>query len=395
MSVSLTTELPLLTHEADVERAVMRAAGAAGLAPTCVRRVEDVVQLASRIEATAASVAVVDLDPEPLIALGSLAPIATRFPDTRFVVMCGELRNDVLLQAMQLGVRHCIVKSTVGTELPPVLSRLLADAAPAPAPGRLITVLTASGGCGGTTIAINLAEECRHDGTGRALLVDLDQHYGAVSSYLGLQGSFGITDVLDHKGTIDSHLISSTTVNYDEGLHVLLSPASVNFSQPVPINWGRLENAIAACRRTFVHTVVDAPRVPMDVAADLARNSALTLIVFELDVIDIRSARAMMNALSDRGVLPSAVVPVANRCAKRNTMLGLQDARDALGGVEVARVTNDWNAAIKSINFGQPVARAAPRSELREDIRALLLRADETSPTSPFTMNGHANSIKK
>src|SRR5262249_51807564 len=294
----------------ETERAVIRALGAGtSLAPS-LRRVEDATQLATRIEATAASVELVDADPDPMLALGSLAPIAARFPDTRFVVLCNELRNDLLLEAMQLGVRHCLVKRTLAADLPPVLSRLLADAAPAPAPGRLITVLTASGGCGGTTIAINLAEECRQDGTGRALLVDLDQHYGAVASYLGLQGSFGITDVLDHKGTIDSHLISSTAVNYDEGLHALLSPASVNFSQPVPINWGRIENALAACRRTFVHTVVDAPRVPMDVAADLARNSALTLLVFELDVIDIRGARAMMNALSDRGVLPSSLVPV-------------------------------------------------------------------------------------
>ncbi len=383
-------QLLLLTREDDTERAVSQACNGPGRAPVSVVRVHEVAQLASRLDAAPHALVIVDVDPGAAVSLAALAPVIARHPQTRFVVLCTELRNDVLLEAMQTGARHCLVKRTLSADLPPVIARLLADAAPEQAgTGRIITVLTASGGCGGTTVAINLAEECRQASGGKVLLMDLDDHYGAVASYLGLKGSFGVTDVLDHKGTIDSTLISSTAAAFGDDFRVLLSPASVNFPAPTPISWERLRPALAACRHAFPDTIVDAPRVRMDVAADLARSSALTLIVFELAVIDIRSTRAMLNALADRNVPSSSVLPVANRCTKRNTMLGLQDARDALGGLEVGRVGNDYASAIKSINFGQPVARVAPRSTLRDDIKALLDRARPT-PAGLALSNGHA-----
>jgi Flp pilus assembly CpaE family ATPase len=108
------------------------------------------------------------------------------------------------------------------------------------------------------------------------------------------------------------------------------------------------------------------------VAADLARASVLTLIVFELGVIDIRSTRAILTALTDRRVTPSSVLPVANRYRKRSPMLSLEDARDALGGIAIGRVSNDFSSVIRSINYGQPVAKVAPRSALRNDIREIV-----------------------
>jgi Flp pilus assembly CpaE family ATPase len=110
----------------------------------------------------------------------------------------------------------------------------------------------------------------------------------------------------------------------------------------------------------------------MSVAADLARASVLTLIVFELGVIDIRSTRAILTALTDRRVPAASVLPVANRYRKRSPMLSLEDARDALGGIAIGRVSNDFSSVIRSINYGQPVAKVAPRSALRNDIREIV-----------------------
>jgi len=111
---------------------------------------------------------------------------------------------------------------------------------------------------------------------------------------------------------------------------------------------------------------------PMSVAAELARASVLTLIVFELGVIDIRSTRAILTALTDRRVPPATVLPVANRYRKRSPMLSIEDARDALGGIAIGRVSNDFSSVVRSINYGQPVAKVAPRSALRNDIREIV-----------------------
>src|SRR5262249_57630297 len=114
-----------------------------------------------------------------------------------------------------------------------------------------------------------------------------------VGRYLGGQGNYGIVDLLAQRGTIDAQLVTTTALSSPQGLHVLLSPATVNFADPLPMPYDQLDVALAACRQAFGFTVIDAPRMPMDVAATLAQSSVLTLIPFELPGIDIRGGRAV------------------------------------------------------------------------------------------------------
>lgn len=367
------TEVLLVTDERETERAVSLGAEIQPDVYATVTRCADVAALAARLDERAASVALVDIDSDPMGLLARIEPLVTRFPQTRFVIVCRDMKSDIVLEAMQIGARHCLVKQTIAEDLPGVLRRLMSDSsASAAASGRIVTVLSASGGCGATTISINLAEELRLHTNKPTLLMDLDAHYGAVATYLGLSGEFGISDVLSQRGTIDGGLVTSTASVYAEGLHVLLSPASVNFSEPAPLQWHQLDKALGACKQAFNFTVVDSPRVPMSVAADLAKASVLTLIVFELGVIDIRSTRNILTALTDRRVPAEKILPVANRYRKRSPMLSLEDARDALGGISIGRVSNDFSSVVRSINYGQPVAKVAPRSALRNDIHELV-----------------------
>jgi pilus assembly protein CpaE len=371
--VSAGNEVLLVTDDRETERAVSLGAEIQPDVYASVTRCKDLGELATRLDSSPASVALVDIDSDPMGRLSSIEPLVTRFPHTRFVIVCRDMKSEIVLEAMQIGARHCLVKQSIAEDLPGVLRRLMADASSAAAAsGRIVTVLSASGGCGATTISINLAEELRLHTGKPTLLVDLDAHYGAVATYLGLSGEFGISDVLSQRGTIDGGLITSTASVYAEGLHVLLSPASVNFSEPAPLQWNQLDKTMGACKQAFHFTVVDSPRVPLSVAADLAKASILTLIVFELGVIDIRSTRNILTALTDRRVPAESILPVANRYRKRSPMLSLEDARDALGGISIGRVSNDFSSVVRSINYGQPVAKVAPRSALRNDIHELV-----------------------
>ena len=109
----------------------------------------------------------------------------------------------------------------------------------------------------------------------------------------------------------------------------------------------------------------------MDVAATLAQSSALTLIVFELAVIDIRCARAMLTALLDLRVPRERIAFVLNRYRKRGTMITYEEAQKALDGMSIRKLSNDFEGTLRSINLGQTLSQAAPRSDLRKDLRDL------------------------
>ena len=241
--------------------------------------------------------------------------------------------------------------------------------------GAVITVTSASGGSGSTTLAVNLADELRLASSSPALVIDLDLDYGAVAAYLGVRSERGVADVLGKVGPIEPRDVSSTATLYTDDLHVLASPASVDFDEPRLVHLDRVGDLVRACRDAYRATVIDAPRTPRDTAEELARTSDITLVVFQLTVTGVRSARAMVRSLIGRGVPPEKLVAVANRRARGPLMLTLEDASDALEDVSVVSVANDFESVLRSINYGRPLSAVAPSSAVRRDLRELALQA--------------------
>jgi pilus assembly protein CpaE len=252
--------------------------------------------------------------------------------------------------------------------------------------GVAVTVLSASGGCGATTLAINLADALHQAGASSALLVDMDNVYGAVSQYLGLKTPYGLADVLDHSDVIDSQLVRSSLHSHTEHLRVLASPAGASFAAPAPLQYDRLDRALEVFKQVSPYTVIDAPRVSMDVAATLAKRSKITLIALQLNVKDVRMVQAMLVALRERGVAAEHILPLANRSQAKNAMVSMEDAQRVLG-IPVGRLSNDYRAAIQAMNYGQLLREAAPRSDLTRDIaelaRKIYKATEDNVPVAP------------
>jgi pilus assembly protein CpaE len=330
----------------------------------------DFSQLLARLKPGPAHAVLVDIDTAPSRTLAELEPIIARFTDTRFIVVSSLRRDDLMLEAMQIGARHFLVKQSIAADLLGVLRRLVpSESAEVGRSGVGVLLLSASGGCGATTLAINLADELPATESTPALLVDLDCHYGALVSYLGVEGRYGLTDVLADPARLDAQLISSTAVPYSNRLHVLIGPASVPLPQTPTVEHPYLDTAMGLCKRAYQYTVIDAPRVPIDLAARLARASQVTLIVFQVSVKDIRIARTMRAGLLERGVSPDRIVLLANRYRKRHSMIDAKEVQTALGGVGFERIRDDFRSAIRSLNYGRPLSQVAPRSTMRRDLR--------------------------
>ncbi len=237
----------------------------------------------------------------------------------------------------------------------------------------LVSVMSASGGAGGTTVAVNLADELRRASGGLVLLVDMDLDYGAAAAYLGLDPGRGLAEALGGEA-IDAATLSASTSVFLDDLHVLTSPSSVDFSDPAMVRFERLEELLGVCREAYGHTVIDAPRASRDVAATLAQESDVTLVVFQLTVGDVRCVRAVLRALDERGVPRAKVLPIANRCVRRPHMLTVEDACEALGRRRVVCIGNDYESALRSLNLGRPLASVAPQSVVRRDLLELAAR---------------------
>jgi Flp pilus assembly CpaE family ATPase len=358
----------------EAEQTANAVASALGTSPCFVlgHVCRDLQDLVARMQLAPSAAVVVDIASGPSRLLKRLDSVTRRFSQTRFIVLSDTLRNNLVLEAMQAGARHFLLKEAIASDLCDILRRLVSSGSTAPQEqGRVITVLSASGGCGATTLAVNLANELHILASESALLVDLDCCYGGVATYLGVSSRYGVADVLARNGDIDPQLIRSTALVYSKGLHVLVSPATVDLASPAPLDYLRLPDVIEVCKRAYQSTVIDAPRVSIQVAKELVGASDMTLIALQMTVKDIGMARAMMGALNGQGISSGLVKPLVNRYRKRGSMITLEEAEKALGGISLRCVGNDYRSAIKGLNYGRPLAQAAPRSALHRGLRQL------------------------
>ena len=322
----------------------------------------------------------VDIASGPEAAFTKLKKIVDANQKSQFVVLSDEFSQDLMLRAMHAGVWHFIHKKQLTVELGVTMAKILFSKVKQ---GRMISVLSCSGGCGTTTIANNLASEFSLCSDSQSLIVDLDLSYGAASRHLGLNGSYGIDHILSREGLIDGHLIESVAVKASDGVSVMLSPASKMTDNEEQYTFDRLGDTLNACKEVYRNVVIDASRVSNTVLKDLAAASDAMVVVFQMKVADLHFAQSIISRFREYGMAPERIIPVANRVRKLSLLLDIKDARKTLQPSVVHKLRNDWSIAMKSINEEKTLCSMAKRSGLRRDFLDLVNRIEKLSVYVP------------
>jgi len=346
---------------------------------------KEVSELRSYLSNKKVQAIVIDIDPDPSRLLYELAAALTAYPKIYVVVVCSHFTKKLALQAMQAGVRHFLEKNTIASDLTKELHQLIHGGVKKDAGfgSKVISILSAGGGCGATTVTINLANELQLLSSRPVLAIDLDSCYGAVSVHLGIKSKYGIADVLADKSKIDRHLIESSAYNYMEDFHVLPSPAGIESPRAKSIQFENLPRVLEACREVYAYTVVDAPRLPEQIIKNLATLSDVILIVFQLTVKDVNFARSMVLSLTESGIASEKIMSLANRVNKRGPLIRFEDGKKAVGLSSCQAIRSDWRKAMKSINQGKPLAQTVRRSGLQKDFEKLAAKI------SAYGINGN------
>jgi pilus assembly protein CpaE len=333
----------------------------------------DLRDLALRLDRGGVPAVLIDIDGQGALLLPAIEGLARKYHETKFVALSGVMRNDLLLEAMQVGVRHFLLKESIASDLSGVLHRLCPEGSGGMR-GSAVTVLSAGGGCGATTVAVNLAAELQAVAGTPSLVVDLDTAYGAVGAYLGLDGEHGALDLMYRVGPIDGQLIQSTVLTSPTNIHALLPTARGKLGEAANYQADRVGQLIDACKAGYKWTTIDAASVAPDVAGELARSSTATVLLMQLTIKDIQVARQMLLRLKEASVAPDRVLVMASRYRKRTMLITPEEARKALG-LDAARplglLSNDFAAVQEAVNFGKPLSQSAPRCDFRKELQKL------------------------
>lgn len=225
--------------------------------------------------------------------------------------------------------------------------------------GRVFTMSSATGGCGKTFIATNLAFLLSHYSGKRACIIDLDLQFGEVSTALRLRPKYTIHDALQRDDTDQDDLqahIEEYMVTHESGISVLAAPkdpAEADTIDPIHVS-----HIINAARTRFDYVVIDTPSALNEVVLAAFDLSDTLFTMATLDLPSVRNMGVFLSAL-ERLKIPSD-----------NIKLILNKAETDVG-IDVAQVTRLFPQGFtsvlpyakevsRSINLGTPVLASSP-----------------------------------
>jgi pilus assembly protein CpaE len=235
---------------------------------------------------------------------------------------------------------------------------------PAPnQPGRVFTISSATGGCGKTFYATNIAYFLARYTGKRACIVDLDLQFGEVVTAMRLRPKYTIFDALQREDTDEDDLrahIDEYTVAHETGVYVLAAPREP--SEADRISPPDVTRILEAVRKQFDYVVVDTP--PQLNESVLAAFD-LSDMLYVMATLDLPSVRNMSVFLATLDKL---------KISSDNVKLILNKAESDVG-IDVDQVTKLFPQGFesvlpyakevsRSINLGMPVMAASPQSEI-------------------------------
>ena len=307
---------------------------------------------------------VVNLDPGAGDNLRRLGGMPRQFHNISFFVLSQVLDPNLLMEAMQCGVREFVPLPINEEKFTAALERL-ATVNGMGKRAKIINLIPTIGGCGATTVACNLAASL--GGTRKTGLIDMDLTCGGIASYFDTRPRYTIADVMESAEKVDRQLLDNAlTVHAKSKVSILARPELPEDTQRVTQQGiVRLMNILG---RMFDAVVIDSQMSLDPMYSTVIGASDVNLIVMQLNVPSAKNAERFVGTLRRMGIEASKIKIVVNRFVRKGWDIDPAEVERALGLKISWLVPNDYKAALGAINYGEPFVISSPRIEISQSI---------------------------
>src|SRR5579864_3256387 len=239
---------------------------------------------------------------------------------------------------------------------------------------RVFTFLSAKGGAGCTTAAVNTAVALQQS-HGDVVLIDFAP-IGHASLHLNLRPQFGVLDALQNLHRMDVSLLDGLMTPTKDGLHLLAGSQQPYPNEPTPGELARLFDLLVNHYR-FV--VVDGSSRLDPTTRLLSDLSNAVLVVAQTDVVSLWSA-SRIHSFLEEGTGRDRLRIVLNRYKKIPGFTD-EDIEHVTNCKVLWKVPNAFHAVSPAIDHGTPVVlQEGP--EISRSYRALAAALAEASSNS-------------
>ncbi len=331
------TEEPLDIHDADI-----------GARPEQLREPTDVVMFVFSVDRHPGRI------PAPGAELGK-APVR--------IALMKERAPQAVRAALRAGADEVLFLPVDQGELARALLKI-SEVRIAPQPGshgRLISVVSVTGGAGVTTIASNCAFALAHSTEKKIALVDLDFQSGDLDAALNVEPEHTITNLAATGVRLNSVQVESALTRHPTGIYLLAAPRRIEESEQIPA--ARVTDILAMLREMVDVVIVDVGRHISDASVTAWENSDELVYVIDQSIGAIRGAWRFLDLFGRLNLTGIAPRIVLNRWTPHHP-ISERHITNTLGRPLIARLPRDDDAIRLVLTRGEDLWKVAPRSAL-------------------------------
>ncbi|HEU5334813.1 MAG TPA: AAA family ATPase, partial [Terriglobales bacterium] len=338
-------------------------------------------------------VLLVDISPRNLSAsLGAIEKLHGEFAQTA-IYACGDMtKRQVIVETMRAGACEFLERPPSTESLLEAFSRLQTmrrKTADDPNHGRVIAVLNAKGGCGATTVAVNVAVAL-NETHGNAALVDLAP-IGHGALHLNAKPNFGVLDAFQNCHRLDSSLLDGFVTRCDSGIHLLAAPQVPTTLKPSEEEVSRLFELMVS---HYKYVIVDLSSRLDPLVRMVCSISDTILMVAETDMIALLWNAARVQSYLGESSSRDKVRLVLNRFRKTPEFSDA-DAEAAADARILWKIPSQYFVVGSAIDRGTPVA-LQKNTDVARSFRGLaaVLAQDHHRPQRRLLNSEYASRIR-
>jgi pilus assembly protein CpaE len=236
--------------------------------------------------------------------------------------------------------------------------------------GRVVTVFSAKGGTGKTTLSTNLSAALAEHGRRRVCLIDLDLGFGDVGITMQVFPSRTIADAIGVGAAVDDETLDSLIANHSPGLDVIVAPVAPDEKEKISADVvGAVLDGLA---RRYDFVVVDtAPSLDELAVAAFDRTDVLLLLA-TLDIPAVKNLKLTLEMLDLLDYPLDQRIIVLNR-ADAKVVLTPEDTERTLKTEISVRLPSSRDVPA-SVNRGTILTLENPRHPVSLQVRELARR---------------------
>jgi pilus assembly protein CpaE len=293
---------------------------------------------------------------EPALAMAERLRV-TR-PHVGVVLVRQRIDAKVLTDALRAGVREVVNSrefqaiNAAARTAEELARRMLASSGDDPTEGEhkratVITVFSAKGGCGKTTISTNLAAALADRGRKEVCIIDLDLAFGDVAIALQLFPTHTISDAVPLEETLDASAVASLLTQHSPGLRVLSAPVEPGLAESIPVSL--VQRLLTVMADMFDYVIIDTPPAFTDQVLTAFDMSDVAVLLATLDIPALKNLKLSLETLELLSYPKEKVRLILNRA-------------DSKVGLDAGEVEKTLRAPISAL---VPSSRAVPAATNR------------------------------